>query len=143
MSDTATTEAPATGPKSQIWKHAAMVEWLQRTKGMPSGADAATAISYAFANRVEWRQSEDYRTLVTNYSDAADARKAEAKAAGEAERKAKADAKAADKAAADAAKAAATPAAEAKPVKATKAKAATKTETAPAAEATEEDPFAD
>jgi colicin import membrane protein len=150
MSDTETTEVPATGPKSQHWKHAAMVEWLQRTKGMPSGADAPTVIAFAFAHRVEWRRSDEYTNLVESHNAGAAERQAAERQAREADKAARAEeraqakaAKDAEKAAAEAAKAAA-PAKEAAPVKATK-KA---TKKAAAAEATDEgteteDPFGD
>lgn len=148
MTDTSTEVEEATGPRSQIWKHEAMVEWLTGEKGMPEDADAATVIAYAFAYRVEWRRTETYSGLVAEHAETAEAERAERTAAREqaaAERKAEREAAAAAKAEAKAAEAAKAEAAPAKATKATKetAKAAPAkaTKSTKKGASTEENPF--
>jgi hypothetical protein len=145
MSDTeTTTEETTANPRSQMFKHRAMVEWLTSTKGMPADADQATVISFAFAYRVEWRRSDTYRNLVQEYNASAEAREKEAAAAREAAKAQKAQEREAAKAAKEAAKAAAAEPQKAEkaegdaPAKATSKKGKGAKEGTP----TEENPFA-
>lgn len=99
------------GPRSQMWKHEAMVTWLESENDVDlSEASAAEVIALAFAQRVPWRKSDTYRNLVESHAAEADAAReakaAEREAAKVAREEEKA-AKAAAKAEADAAKAAA------------------------------------
>lgn len=83
------------GLRSQLWKHEAMVEWINENDGVDLDTlSAAEVIAYAFARRVAWRQSDTYRKLVASHKAEAEAEKAERKA----ERKAKAEAEAKAKA---------------------------------------------
>lgn len=137
------TEETAAEPRSQMWKHEAMVEWLQSEKGLPEDADAPTVVAYAFAHRVEWRRTDIYRNLVENRTSEVMAER-ETKAA---ERKAQAEAKAQEraeaKAKADAEKAAAAKAEPQKATKATKEAAPVKAtkKTSSKGKATEDNPF--
>lgn len=92
------------GLRSQMWKHEAMVSWLNEQEGVDLDTlSAAEIIAYAFARRVEWRKSDTYRNLVASHATEAEAAR-EAKAAERAEaaaaRKAAKEAEAAEKAAA-------------------------------------------
>lgn len=112
-----TTEAEEGGVRSQMWKHEAMVEWVNSESNVDLDAmSAAEVIAYAFAKRVAWRKSDTYRTLVDGHSESVAEAKAAEKLARDEERAAKAEVKAAEKAAADAAAAE-----KAEPQKATKA----------------------
>ena len=111
------------GLRSQMWKHEAMVDWINANDGVDLDTlSAADIIAYAFARRVEWRKSDTYRSLVEEYRQSA--------AEESAQRKAAAAAAKAERDAAKAAEAKATPA----PAKATKtaAKKAAATKATPA-----------
>lgn len=112
------------GPRSQMWKHEAMVAWINEQEGVDLDTlSAAEIIAYAFAKRVAWRKSSTYTDLVASHAAEAE----EAKAARAAEREAAAAARKAEKEAAAKAKAEAAEAAKDKePAKATKATAAKK-----------------
>lgn len=130
MADEETTEEG--GLRSQMWKHTAMVDFINERDGVTlDELSAADIIAYAFARRVEWRQSDTYRELVESHKATAQeekAAKAEARAAAAAAKKAEqeaakaAKAEAAEKApaAAKATKATKTPAKATKATKATK-----------------------
>lgn len=98
------------GLRSQMWKHEAMVEWINDQDEVDLDTlSAADVIAYAFARRVAWRQSDVYKSLVAGRAEIVEAEKAErakardeakeAKAAERAEAKAKKDAEAKAKAA--------------------------------------------
>lgn len=109
------------GLRSQMWKHEAMVDWINANDGVDlEQENAATIIAYAFARRNQWRRSEEYLALVEDH-------KAEAIA----EAQARAEAREAERAAREAEKAAEAEAEEksAKPAKATKATAPKATKT--------------
>lgn len=116
--------------RSHLWKHEAMVEWINQTEGidLDSMASAAEIIAWAFAKRAAWRNSaksgSPYRQLLEDHKLEAAAEREELKA----ERAAAREAAAAEKAKA---KAAAAKEAPAKPTRAPKA-----AKTAPAAKAT-------
>lgn len=130
----------ATGPRSQMWKHEAMVEWVNEQEGVDLDTlSAAEIIAYAFAKRVAWRKSDVYQALVAGHSEVAAQEKAEAAEARKAEREAAKAAKAAE--AAKAAPAAAKATKATKATKAAPAKAATKA-TKATKKAAGEDPFA-
>lgn len=128
------------GPRSQMWKHEAMVSWINKEFDVDlDKMSAAEVIAYAFAHRVAWRKSDTYKSLVAERADVVAAEKAERQAEKEAEREAKKEAKAAEKAA-KAAKAEKAPAAKA--TKAPAKKAAKSTKKGGKAASTSEDPFA-
>jgi membrane protein involved in colicin uptake len=131
------------GLRSQMYKHEAMVGWINEQDGVDlDSLSAAEIIAYAFARRVAWRKSDEYKTLVAGRSEVVAQEKAEKKAAREALAKEKAEAKAAEKAAKAEAAAKATPA-KAAAAKAP-AKKATPAKKAPAAKKAAkgtEDPF--
>lgn len=114
------------GLRSQMWKHEAMVEWINSEEEVDLDTlSAAEVIAYAFARRVAWRKSEVYQNLVAERQTAAEAEKAAKAEAREAAAAARAEEKAAAKAAkAEKAEKGAAPAKAAK--KATKATKATK-----------------
>lgn len=99
---TETVEAEATeegGLRSQMWKHEAMVEWLNEQNEIDlNEMSAAEIIAYAFAQRVAWRKSDVYRNLVAGRAEAVEAERAEAAKAREEAKAAKAAEKAAAKA---------------------------------------------
>lgn len=152
MAEETETETTEGGLRSQMWKHDAMVEWINETEGVTlDEMTAGEIIAYAFAKRVAWRNSDTYQDLVTSHkaeaAEAAEARKAEREAAAEKRKAEKAAAKAAadaeaEKAEKTTAKATKTPA-KATAAKATKTPAkATKTaRKTTKATGTEEDPF--
>jgi hypothetical protein len=139
------------GLKSQLWKHEAMVEWLESVKeyGDLSEYSPGEIVAIAFAHRVEWRKSDEYQNLVIEHREQAEAERADRAAAREAAKAEKAAEREAAKAAKEAAEAAKTDGKEtAKATKATKAAkpAAKKTATRatakrPAAKAAAADPF--
>lgn len=148
MATAATEVEEASGPRSQMWKHEAMVDWINSYDEVDLDTlDAATIIAYAFARRVEWRASETYQELVAEHAAEAEAEKAR-KAAARKEAAAAAKAAAEAEAEADAApvKKAAKATKAAKASKATKATKATKAppakRAARATKAAAEDPFA-
>lgn len=128
--------------RSHMWKHEAMVEWINETEGINLDEySAAEIISWAFAKRAAWRKSEvsgsPYRQLLLDHAAELEAEREELKAERAAEREAAKAAREAEKAAkaAEAAKAAPVPKA-AKAAKPAPAKAATKAaKAAPAAKA--------
>lgn len=98
-------EAEEGGLRSQLWKHEAMVEWINEAEGVDLDTlSAAEVIAYAFARRVAWRQSDTYRELVAEHATNIEAER-EAKAQERAEAKAAKDAEKAAAKAAEAAKA--------------------------------------
>lgn len=121
------------GTRSQMYKHEGQVEFINEKYGIDlDQLTASEIIAYAYATRVEWRQSDTYKELVEAHKESAAAEAAEKKAAREkaaAEKKAAAEAEAAAKAE-KATKAEKTPAKATKatktPAKATKATKATK-----------------
>lgn len=121
--------------RSHMWKHEAMVEWINETEGIDLDTmSAAEIVSWAFAKRAAWRNSDKsgspYRKLLEGHKAEMEAEVEERKAARVAER----EAKAAEREAAKAAKAAQAPAKAAAPAKATRATkgAAKATKAAPA-----------
>jgi hypothetical protein len=115
------------GPRSQMWKHEAMVEWLNEQYGVDLDTlSAAEIIAYAFAKRVEWRRTDIYRNLVNSRAETVEAEKA---AKAEERAKAAAERKAAKEAEKAAAKEAAAAEGAKSPAAAKKAAAATKTVT--------------
>jgi hypothetical protein len=146
VADTETVEAEETsGPRSQMWIHEGMVDWLQEEYEVDFDTlSPAEVIALAFARRNEWRRTETYAALKAGRAEQREAEKAERAAAAEA-RKAERQAAAAAKAeAAKAEKAAEKPAAKASKTTAKKATASTrKGRTAAKGKAsTSEDPFA-
>lgn len=127
-------EAQEGGLRSQMYKHEAMVEWVNEQYGVDLDTlSAAEVIAYAFASRVEWRKSDEYKGVVEAHAEEAAAAKEE-----------KAKARAAKAAEAKAEKASAKKeAAPKKAAKATKAakKTAKKATKASKAAATEDNPF--
>lgn len=94
------------GLRSHMYKHEAMVAWINEQEGVDLDTmTAAEVIAYAFAKRVAWRQSDEYKQAIAEHAEAVEAEKAERQAAREAERAEKAAAKEAEKAAKEAAKA--------------------------------------
>jgi hypothetical protein len=94
-------EAEEVALRSQIWKHEAMVEWLNEQFEIDlDSLPAAEVIAYAFAKRVEWRKSNDYLSLVDDYRTETAQRKEQEAAAREAAKLEKEAEKAAEKAAA-------------------------------------------
>lgn len=127
--------------RSQMWKHEAMVQWLESEHGADfDSMTAADVIAMAFAKRVEWRKSQTYADLLNDRAEVVAAEKvakAEQREAVKAERAAVREAEAAKKAAAkeaEAAERAAAKAAKAEqaPAPATKATRAAKATKAPA-----------
>jgi hypothetical protein len=56
------------GFRSQMWKHEAMVEWLNEQVGEDiNDYSAAQIIALAFAQRVSWRKSDEYQELISEY----------------------------------------------------------------------------
>lgn len=119
------------GLRSQMWKHSAMVDFINKRDDVDLDTmTAAEIIAYAFARRVEWRQSETYQEIVEAHKATAQeekAAKAEARAAAAAAKAAEKEAEKAtkaekaEKAPAKATKATKTPAKATKATKATKA----------------------
>lgn len=134
----AETEETEGGPRSQMWKHEAMVEWLTKQTGVDMNTlSAAEVIAYAFAHRVAWRKSTQYRSLV----DGRQAQVAQEREARAAERAQAAEARKAEREAAKAAKATKASKEPAKAAKATKgATKATKSGKGKGSK-TEENPF--
>lgn len=120
--------------RSHMWKHEAMVEWINETEGIDLDTmSAAEIVSWAFAKRAAWRNSaksgSPYRQLLEDHKAELTAEQEERKA----ERAAARAAAATEKAAAKAAKATEAPA---KATRATKGAAkATKATKAPPAKA--------
>jgi hypothetical protein len=98
----AVTEVEETsGPKSQSWKHEAMVDWINSTYGVDLDTlTAAEIVAYAFAYRNAWRATDTYRSLIDGRKGQAEAEKAERKAARDAAAAERKAAAAAEKAAA-------------------------------------------
>lgn len=144
MADTTTEEQ--SGPRSQMWKHEAMVPYLESEFGVTlSKCSPAEIIAMAFARRNPWRASDTYANLVESHKGDAEAAKAERAAEREAAKAERAEAAATAKAEkqAAAAKAKAEAPAKAPAKKATKAtKAPAKATKASKAAAPAEDPFA-
>jgi hypothetical protein len=79
-------EEEAGGFRSQMWKHEAMVEWLNAETGEDiNELSAAEIIALAFARRVAWRKSEDYQTLVAEYKASRPVRAPKAESNGDAD----------------------------------------------------------
>jgi hypothetical protein len=122
--------------RSHMWKHEAMVDWINETEGIDLDTmSAAEIVSWAFAKRAAWRNSaksgSPYRQLLEDHKAELEAEREERKA----ERAAEAEARKAAAAEAKAAKAATAKAAPTKPTrapKATKTGPATKAAKAPA-----------
>jgi hypothetical protein len=98
------------GLKSQLWKHEAMVGWLEESKeyGDLSEYSPGEIVAIAFAHRVEWRKSDEYQNLVMEHREQAESERAERAAAREAAKAEKAAEREAAKAAKEAAEAAKT-----------------------------------
>lgn len=139
MADEEVVEEGGVATRSQMWKHEAMVEWLESEKGYELvGASPAEVIAAAFAHRVEWRKSDTYQDLVTQHAEAAEAAREERRQARELAAEQRAQERAAAKAEKEAASKSKT---EGKATaKATKATKTTKKTTRKAA-APAEDPF--
>lgn len=131
------------GLRSQMYKHEAMVGWINEQDGVDLDTlSAAEIIAYAFARRVAWRKSDVYEALVAGHAGVVAQEKAERKAAREAAAKEKAEARAKEKAEKAAAAEKATPAkAAAAKAPAKKATAAKKAAPAKKAAKATEDPF--
>lgn len=123
--------------RSHMYKHEAMVQWLEEQGHAVSNATPAEVIAIAFAKRVEWRKSDTYRSLVEGRSE----QLASEKAARQQEREQAREARKAEKAAARAAKKS-EPKEKAAPAKAVKATKAAKGKSGKGkASSAEENPF--
>jgi hypothetical protein len=130
--------------RSHMWKHEAMVEWINETEGINlDDYSAAEIISWAFAKRAAWRKSEvsgsPYRQLLLDHAAELEAEREELKAQRAAEREAAKAEREAEKAAKAAQAAKAAPAAKAtkaaKPAAAKATRATKAAKTAPATKA--------
>lgn len=81
-----TEEEEGGGFRSQMWKHEAMVEWLNAELGEDiNEMSAAEIIALAFKLRVSWRRSQEYQDIVNEYKSSRPVRAPRAETNGDAE----------------------------------------------------------
>jgi len=141
------TEETGGGLRSQLFKHEGQVAWINEQYGVDLDTmSAAEIIAYAYATRVAWRKSDEYKAVIAANEDRIAEEKAarakereEAKAEREKERAAKkAEKEAAAAKAAEEAEKGKTPA---KATKATKTPAKASKSSKKATKATADSPF--